>query len=361
MEKEFPYIPPVQRNIRGRGTTINPAGRFDKIDIEIDREFLEVDDRPAIQTQYFRDSSKKIISFNDSPDIGMRASINPYRGCEHGCIYCYARPTHEYFELSSGLDFETKIFVKEDAPQLLRQELGKRSWEPQPLMMSGVTDPYQPVERKLKITRGCLEVLLQFRNPVGIITKNSLVARDIDLLKQLRDYQCCSVAVSVTTLDPSLKRVMEPRTSQPDDRLKTVAQLSQAGIPVGVMVAPVIPGLNDHEIHDILKAASQAGAQFAGYVMLRLPYAVKELFEGWLAEHFPDRKNKILNRIRSVRGGKLYDSSFGTRMRGEGVFARQIEQMFQVAWKKYGFAQKPRNTLSTEYFRSTTEKQLTLF
>jgi DNA repair photolyase len=292
--------------------------------------------------------------------VGFEASINPYRGCEHGCIYCYARPTHEYLGFSSGLDFETKIIVKADAPRLLREELSSRKWQPKVLAMSGVTDPYQPIERRLQITRGCLEVLAEFRNPVGIITKNQLVTRDVDLLGELAKHQAAVVFISLTTLDGELRKVMEPRTSPPQARLATIATLAQAGIPVGVLMAPVIPGLTDHEIPAVVNAAVKAGARFAGHVTLRLPHAVAPLFEQWLENHFPERKDKVLNRLRALRGGKLYDAEFGKRMRGEGIFADQMDQMFDVACRKAGIAHN-RLQLSTAAFRRVSGEQLSLF
>jgi DNA repair photolyase len=247
---------------------------------------------PLPQTQFFRDRTSSIITYNDSSDVGFEASINPYRGCEHGCIYCYARPFHEYLGLSSGLDFETKIMVKEDAPGLLRKELSSPKWKPQMIAISGVTDCYQPVERRLKITRGCLEVLAEFRNPVGIVTKNALVTRDVDLLAQLARHRAAAVFVSLTTLDAELRKVMEPRTSPPAARLAAIKTLSEAGIPVGVLIGPVIPGLTDHEIPALVEAAAQAGARAAGYIMLRLPHAVAPLFDQWLTAHFPGKKTK---------------------------------------------------------------------
>jgi DNA repair photolyase len=292
--------------------------------------------------------------------VGFEASINPYRGCEHGCIYCYARPTHEYLGFSSGLDFETKIMVKEDAPKLLRAELSSEKWQPKVLAMSGVTDPYQPIERRLKITRGCLEVLTEFSNPVCIITKNQLVTRDIDLLGELARHQASAVFISLTTLDTALRKVMEPRTAPPAARLATITALSRAGIPVGVLVAPVIPGLTDHEIPSLLDAAAEAGARFAGHVTLRLPHAVAPLFEQWLENHFPEKKDKILNRLRALRGGKLYDAQFGKRMRGEGIFAEQMDQMFAVACRKAGIASNNLE-LSTAAFRRPLKHQLELF
>src|SRR5262245_23028752 len=275
--------------------------------------------------------TRSIIARNDSPDVGFSASINPYRGCEHGCIYCYARPTHEFLGMSAGLDFETKILVKEDAPDLLRKELSSPRWKPEPLGLSGVTDCYQPIEKKLQLTRRCLEVLAEFRNPAIIITKNRLVTRDIEVLLELHQFDAISVTISVTTLDRGLQRVMEPRTSTPENRLDAISQLKDAGVPVSVLVAPIIPGLNDHEIPSILKAAAEAGAGNAGYVALRLPYAVKELFAQWLEQHRPLAKDKILNTIRSMRGGKLNDSRFKVRMKGEGVTAERIERLFNIS------------------------------
>lgn len=348
--------------IRGRGTALNPTNRFEQIIVEanLDNEELEPFSGKQILTRYFRDTSRTIITTNDSPDIPFEASINPYRGCEHGCIYCYARPTHEYFGLSAGLDFESRIFVKEEAALLLRKELSKSTWKPRPLIMSGVTDPYQPIERKLNITRGCLEVLADFRNPVGIITKNQLVKRDSDLLKQMTAYDGVMVFVSLTTLDDKLWRTMEPRTSSPEMRLKMIKELHQAGIPVGVMLAPVVPGLTDMEIPALLKAAVAAGAQSAGYVVLRLPFSVKDLFEDWLTRHFPDRKEKILNRLRSLRNGQLYNSRFGERMSGTGIFADQIRDLFVMGCKK---AEIPKRNFefSTASFRNVEEKQPMLF
>ena len=345
-------------SIRGRGAADNPPNRFDRIEIQPDGEMLDQEAPILPETVYLKDTARTIIAANDSPDVGFTHSINPYRGCSHGCIYCYARPTHEYFGLSAGLDFETKIFVKEDAPQLLRKELSSPNWQPTTLSLSGVTDCYQPVERQLALTRKCLEVLLEFRNPAGVITKNHLVTRDIDLLAQLASLSAAVVMVSVTTLDPELSARMEPRTSAPARRLAAIEAIARAGIPAGVMVAPVIPGLTDHEMPSILKAAAEAGAMTCGYVPVRLPFAVAPLFEQWLSRHYPDRKDKVLNRIRDLRGGKLNDSNFHSRMRGQGVFADQIASMFQLARRKAGL-DKPFPKLSTEAFRAGG--QLTLF
>lgn len=345
--------------IRGRGAASNPANRFEKIVYEPDRDWSDAED-PSPATEFLKDSSRSFITYNDSPDVGFDASINPYRGCEHGCIYCYARPTHEYLGFSAGLDFETRILVKEDAPQLLRQELSSARWKPQVLGISGVTDPYQPVERHLRLTRRCLEVLAEFRNPVAIITKNHLVTRDLDLLGELARHEATAVFLSVTTLDANLTQKLEPRASIPDRRLAAIEMLSKAGIPTGVLVAPVIPGLTDHEMPAILEAATQAGARHAGYVVLRLPHAVSPLFEDWLTHHFPQRKSKILNRIRSIRSGRLNDPRFVSRMSGEGVFAKQVAALFAASCRKTGITgRSPR--LSTDSFRRPGKSQLSLF
>lgn len=345
--------------IRGRGAAENPANRFETLSYVHDQAWTDSED-PAPQTQFMKDPSRSLITYNDSPDVGFEASINPYRGCEHGCIYCYARPTHEYLGFSAGLDFETKILVKQDAPVLLRRELSSSRWTPQVLAMSGVTDPYQPVERRLKLTRQCLEVLAEFRNPVVIITKNYLVTRDIDLLAELARHQAAAVYVSVTTLDSRLARTMEPRTSPPTRRLTAIEALSQAGIPTGVLVAPVIPGLTDHELPAIIAAAAKAGSRFAGYVPLRLPYAVAPLFEQWLIQHHPRKKNKVLNRIRAIRGGKLNDPRFGSRMKGEGIIAEQIAALFSHACRKAGIGGRSLD-LSTAAFRRPVPAQSSLF
>jgi DNA repair photolyase len=347
--------------IKGRGTRDNPAGRFEPLDLQPDLEHLEHDEEepPDPRTRYYRDTSRAALATNQSPDVGYDTSLNPYRGCEHGCSYCFARPFHEYLGLSAGLDFETKIFVKQDAPELLRRELGARSWKPQVVAMSGVTDPYQPIERKLAITRRCLEVMAEFRNPVGIVTKSRLVARDADVLGELAKFGAASVVLSVTTLDADLARVMEPRAAQPAARLAAIRALADAGIPVGVSVAPVIPGLTEHEIPRILEAAAGAGARFAGWVMLRLPFGVKELFEQWLADHRPDRRQRVLARVRDVRGGQLYDSRFGKRQRGEGKWAEQIRELFELSRRRAGLAERGPE-LSAAAFRRPGGEQLGL-
>ena len=347
-----------------RGAADNPPNRFEKITLEPDADWNPDDDHGGRQqgprTQFFQDRSQTVIARNDSPDVGFDASLNPYRGCEHGCIYCYARPTHEFLGFSAGLDFESKIMVKADAPELLRKELSSPKWQPQTIFMSGVTDCYQPVERKLKLTRRCLEVLAEFRNPVFIVTKNQLVTRDLDLLAELARHRAVAVWLSITTLDSDLRKIMEPRTSPPVARLAALRELAAAGIPVGVNVAPIIPGLTDHEMPAILKAAAEAGATSAGYTVVRLPYAVAPLFEKWLATHFPGRKEKVLNRLRAMHGGKLYDSQWGKRFGGEGIFAEQIAQMFEVARRKAGISNADAG-LSTAAFRRAGGTQLSLF
>ncbi len=344
---------------RGRGAPGNPPGRFERLTFERDPDWDAAED-PAPETRFFRDSSRTVIATNESPDVGFEASLNPYRGCEHGCAYCYARPTHEYLGFSAGLDFETRILVKEDAPELLRRELASPRWRPRVVAISGVTDPYQPAERRLRLTRRCLEVFAEFRNPVAVVTKNHLVTRDADLLVVLARVQAASVCVSVTTLDSDLAGVLEPRTSRPAHRVDAIRELSHAGIPAGVLVAPVIPGLTDHELPAILAAAAEAGASFAGYVPLRLPGAVAELFEAWLEAHRPDRKDKVLDRLRELRGGRLNDPRFGSRMRGEGRFAELVGDLFEAGCRRAGISAE-RPELSAAAFRRPGGEQATLF
>lgn len=351
-----PHLPLPILPIRGRGATGNPANRFEPLTLDVDPEHMA--EEPGPRTRFFRDTSRTVIARNDSPDVGFDFSINPYRGCEHGCVYCYARPTHEYLGLSAGLDFESKIFVKENAPELLRRELSAKRWRPATIAISGVTDAYQPVERRLELTRRCLSVLADFRNPVGVITKNHLVTRDLDLLAELAADGAAAVNLSVTTLDAELQRAMEPRTSSPALRLDAIEKLAMAGVPVGVMVAPVIPGLTDHELPAILRAAADAGATTAGFVLLRLPHAVASLFEDWLTAHFPDRAGKVLGRVRGMRGGKLYDSRFKSRMRGEGEYAEQISALFQVTSEKLKLNRSRRN-LSIAAWRGPAGKSAT--
>jgi DNA repair photolyase len=329
---------PDRPTAKGRGSQLNPPNRFggpqpDFDEVE-DEEYLEsLLKRP---TEYLPDLSKSIVTENDSPDVGFRYSINPYRGCSHGCSYCYARPTHEFLGLNAGLDFETKIFVKEAAPNLFREFLAKDRWRPEPIALSGVTDCYQPGERRFRLTRGCLEVAVEAQQPMSIITKNALILRDQDLLQALAAADLVHVHLSITTLDKDLARSMEPRTSTPRARLHAVKTLAEAGIPVGVCVAPMIPGLNESEIPAILAAAKEAGAMGAGYILLRLPLTVAPVFREWLERTLPARLQRIEGRIRSTREGRLNDSNFGTRMCGTGETAKQIAEMFRLFAKRFG-------------------------
>jgi DNA repair photolyase len=341
------------KDLPGRGTDLNPPNRYEQLHVELDPEEAPPsdDDAPeAPRTLYYRDTSRSVLAENDSPDIGFRFSLNPYRGCMHGCIYCYARPSHEYLGFSAGLDFERRIMVKDNAPELLRAALRSRRWEPQVVALSGNTDCYQPVERRLKLTRRCLEVFADFRNPVGVITKSALVARDADVLAELARHGAARVMCSVTTLDPDLARRMEPRAAQPERRIEAIAALHRAGVPVGVMIGPVIPGLNDAEIPRILAAAAAAGADCASWVLLRLPRPLDTLFEHWLEEHYPDRRARVLHRIRETRSGRISDSRFGHRGRGEGEYAGQIAALFHAAVKKQHL-DRPVPTLSAAAFR----------
>jgi DNA repair photolyase len=340
---------------------LNPRNRFAKFEVEFEPEALLDEDGEPIptRTQFLRDDSQSIISWNDSPDVSFDAGLNPYRGCEHGCAYCFARPTHEYLGFSAGVEFESKIVVKEKAPELLREQLSKKSWQPQVIAMSGVTDCYQPIERRLQLTRRCLAVLAEFRNPVAIITKNHLVTRDIDHLRELAGHRAVVVNISVTSLDGELAKILEPRASPPSRRLAAIEELSAAGIPVRVLMAPVIPGLNDHEMPALLAAVARAGALDGHCVPLRLPWAVAPLFEQWLERHRPDAKEKVLSRVQSMRGGKMNDPRFGSRMRGEGFYAEQLHALFALAKRKANFtASVPE--LSTASFRVPTA-QLPLF
>ncbi len=343
---------------KGRGAGSNPANRFERYHLEADPE-SDPAERPSPKTEFYIDSSESILSENDSPDIPYSLGLNPYRGCEHGCAYCFARPFHEYLGWSSGLDFETKIMVKLRAPQLLREALESPKWMPEAITMSGVTDCYQPAEKQFRLTRKCLEVFAEFRNPVSLITKNFLVTRDLDILADLAKHDCASVYVSITTLDSDLAGALEPRAARPEARLKAVKMLADAGIPVGVMVAPIIPGLTDHEIPAILDAAAAAGARRASYVILRLPYAVKDVFSDWLSVHVPSKKDRVLDRIRAIRGGALNVSDWGTRMKGEGIFAEQVHALFAAAARRTGL-DRGRIDLSTMNFRRPGGVQMDL-
>lgn len=329
-------------SIKGRGAAVQPANPYLSVRLESDFEHLADDNEYLAQlgrppTEYFPDESQSIVTENDSPDISFRYSVNPYRGCSHGCAYCYARPYHEYLGLSAGLDFETKVFVKYRAAELLRDFLARPAWKPETIVFSGVTDCYQPAEREFRITRGCVEVAVECRQPIGIITKNALVVRDSDLFARLAEHNAVRVSLSITTLDPQLARLMEPRTSSPEARLRTLRALHAAGIPTNVMVAPIIPGLNDSEMPAILTAAREAGAQWAGYVLLKLPTTVRDVFIDWLRRTYPDRADRIENLIRSTRAGRLNDSQFGRRQVGTGNVADLIADTFRIWTTKLGF------------------------
>jgi DNA repair photolyase len=347
------------------GPRANPPNRFERVHVADMPElgFAPGPDDPPEdpRTELLVDPSRSVVASNDSPDLGFRASVNPYRGCQHACTYCYARPTHEYLGYSAGLDFQTKILVKPRAGELLRKQLMSPAWKPQVVALSGVTDPYQPAERRLRITRGCLEVLAEFRNPVVIVTKGFLVTRDLDLLAELARVNAASVMLSITTLDPELQRKMEPLASPPTKRLAAIDALARAGVPVGVMTAPVIPGLTDHELPAILQAAANAGASSAGLVVLRLPHGVKELFSDWLAQHYPERREKVLNRLRALHGGALYDARFAHRQRGSGEFAEQIQALFELGLRRARLARRSAELSTAAFRRPGVADQLSLF
>lgn len=338
--------------IPGRGAADNDAGRFEsrRVDQEDDGWWREdAVDGPA--TEVRSETARRIISRNASPDLPFNQSINPYRGCEHGCIYCFARPSHGYLNLSAGLDFETKLFYKENAVGLLEGELSRRGYRPDAINLGANTDPYQPIERRHRLTRGILEVLLRFRHPVTIVTKGHLVLRDLDLLQRLAADRLCRVMISLTTLDTELKRGLEPRAPSPQARLKAIEGLANAGVPVGVLAAPMIPALNDHELEGILQCAADAGAGSAAYTLLRLPYEVKELFERWLRDHRPLRAAHVLSRIKAMRGGGLSDSRFGERFTGEGVEAALLARRFEIACRRLGLGVGEKQRLNTAAFR----------
>jgi DNA repair photolyase len=352
---------PPERKQKGRAAGFNTPIRFQRLHLEPMEIYLQYEgDPPPLRTTFFHDSSRSILAKNDSPDIPFTYSINPYRGCEHGCIYCYARPSHEYLGFSAGLDFETKIMVKLNAPRLLEETLCKKSWQPQEVAFSGNTDCYQPVERKLEITRKCLQVFLKYRNPIGIVTKNALVLRDIDILREMAKLNLVHVMISVTSLDPALIRKMEPRTPAPAVRLQTIEELARNEIPVGVNAAPIIPGLTDEELPAILNAAAKRGATTAGYILARLPGPVESLFFEWVNREFPDRASKIISRIRDTRQGQLSDARFGTRMTGEGHIAKAINDLFNLHAQKYNLTKRWCG-LSTDRFVSHRDPQMELF
>jgi DNA repair photolyase len=351
----------------GRGTDLAPPNRFETVRHERDWEQLAADDelladKRRLPTTFLPDKARTLIRENDSPDVGFRFSINAYRGCEHGCAYCYARPGHETLGMNAGIDFETKVLVKHDAAKLLRKELNNPRWRCEPIMISGVTDCYQPAERRFKLTRGILEVLLEAKQPVCMITKNSLILRDLDLIRALAAENLITVALSITSLDAELARTLEPRTATPAARLRAVRELSAAGVPVRAMLAPLIPGLTDWEMPAILEAAKEAGARGAGFVMLRLPFAVAPIFIGWLKEHRPLAAERVESLIRQMRGGKLYDSKWHARMIGCGPYAEGIDKTFDLFVKKLGLDQ-PLPGLDCSQFRPPPmdDAQLRLF
>jgi DNA repair photolyase len=347
----------------GRGTGLNPPVRFERLQVVPDpgAEPGPWDEEPVNpRAQFYDDTTTTILSRNDSPDLGFSHGLNPYRGCEHGCSYCYARAYHDYLGWNSGLEFETRILVKQNAATLLREALSAPAWRPQPVALSGATDCYQPAERRFGLTRACLQVFAEFRNPVGIITKSALVMRDLDVLAELAAHGCMSVHLTLTTLDAGLAGALEPRAARPEHRLRAIRALAEAGVPVGVMVAPVIPGLTDHEIPEILKAAAAAGATSAGYVVLRLPHAVKDVFVDWLDRHVPGKKARVLSRVREMRGGELNVSEWGKRMRGEGLWADQISALFGAGVKRAGLSSQQAE-LSIAHFRRPGGVQMDLF
>ncbi len=352
--------------IKGRGATFNPGSRFDSLERSHFDDGWEqsAEEVSAPQTVVHPDRSRSILSEHDSPDLGHGRTLNPYRGCEHGCIYCYARPTHNHFGLSSGLDFETRLFAKHEAAELLRSALAKSSYKPKTILIGGVTDPYQPIERELCITRSVLEVLCETRHPFTVITKSAALVRDLDLFSVAgrNGTGTGAAAISITTLDPVLARKLEPRAHHPEKRLAAVRALSQAGVPTTVMMAPIIPGLNDHEIEPLLKAAAEAGAHSAGYTLLRLPWDLKELFESWLATHFPERKERVLSLIRQTRNGKLYEHSWEWRRRGRGPIAELIGERFALGKRRFGLETTRRNLRTDLFVPPTQDKdQLRLF
>ncbi len=352
---------PQRRKPGGRATSLNTPNRFEHrtytpLPIEVTQEARQ----SPVPTTFYRDASRTILARNDSPDVPFTFSINPYRGCEHGCIYCYARPSHEYLGFSAGLDFETRIMVKLNAPRLLEQTFLRQSWKPQVVAFSGNTDCYQPVERSLGLTRECLEVSLRFRNPATIVTKSALVLRDLDLLREMAGWKIVHVMISITSLNPGLIRIMEPRASAPALRLDAIEELARAGVPVGVNAAPIIPGLTDEEIPSILKAAADRGATNAGYILVRLPGAVKPLFLDWVRRNFPEREKRILNRIRDTRHGELSDARFGSRVTGEGEIARTIGSLFALHAERYHLKTRWCD-LTTDAFRRPRGSQGDLF
>jgi DNA repair photolyase len=353
--REFPVLPPAPR--KGRGAVTNMQGRYEKDQRErVDDGWLhsvegEEAGSPVLRTQVFEEHAKSILTRNTSPDIPFGVSLNPYRGCEHGCIYCFARPTHSYLGLSPGLDFESRIYAKVNAGELLERELGKRSYRPEPIALGVITDAYQPVERELRITRRVIEILREREHPFAAITKSSLIERDIDLLAPMAERGQVMAAVTVTTLDADMARTLEPRAATPSRRLRAIRTLSEAGIPVGVSIAPVIPFVTEPDLERVLEACAEAGATSASYIVLRLPWEVAPLFKDWLAAHFPDRADRVMSRVRDMRGGKDYDADFATRMKGEGLWADMLKQRFQKAVKRLGLNARQRGIMDMSGFQ----------
>ncbi len=352
--------------IKNRGAISNPEGRFElekRQTIDDGWDFSEQENLPTLETQLLQDKAKTIITRNDSPDIGFELSINPYRGCEHGCIYCYARPSHAYMDLSPGLDFETKIFYKVNAGELLEKQITKSSYVCKPIMLGANTDPYQPIENKLKVTRSILEVLQRYKHPVAVITKGTLIERDLDILADMAKQRLAKVAVTITTLNDSLKQILEPRAAAPKARLRIIRNFTDAGVPVRVMAAPMIPMINDMELEKILQLASEAGAIYAGYTFIRLPYEVKDLFKEWLIKHFPEREKHVMSLIRQMRGGKEYDAAFDQRMHGQGEFANLLAVRFNRACKRFKLNCDANAPLDIELFKRPKKfaPQLDLF
>lgn len=350
-------------HMKGRGALSQPPGRFDKLTKTLEHDGWYEEEEPGRhETVVLPEPARSVISRNKSPDIQFEASINPYRGCAHGCIYCYARPSHAYVGLSPGLDFETRLFYKADAARLLEAELNAKNYRCVPLMLGANTDPYQPIEKIYKVTRSVLEVLLRYKHPVNITTKGALVARDVDLLAEFARDGLARVMFSIPTLENDMKRVLEPRAASAAARLKAMRTLAEAGVPVGVLVAPVIPVLTEHQIEAVLEASREAGASVAGYTLLRLPWEVKDLFREWLAEHFPDRAEHVMSLVRAIRGGRDNDPQFGTRMHATGPVAQLIRQRFRLACRKLGFPADRHESLVTHLFRQPlrTPPQLSL-
>lgn len=337
MLKNLAYLSRVEEKYKkGRGAQVQPASRFRRQTFSTEHaEGIDEGESGSLRTQVFEENARHLVNKVDSPDLKFMYSMNPYQGCEHGCVYCYARNTHEYYGFSAGLDFETKIIVKRNAARLLEQQLLHPRWHAVPIMLSGNTDCYQPLERTHRLTRQLLEVMVRYRHPVGIITKNSLISRDLDLLIDLASERLVNVMISMTTLDESLRSVLEPRTASAQKRLRTIETLATAGVPVGVMTAPIIPGLNHHEVPALIRAAADAGACAAGLTLVRLNGPIADIFENWLRQNFPDRFQKVWHQIAALHGGQVHDSQFGRRMRGEGALAESIHQLFQAARKKY--------------------------